>query len=228
MIYMAESLLDRAIYNYADVDRLVGLHTGTARRWLEGYERSGRFYDPVLRPEPTGADVVTWGEMVEARLLAGFCRDVPVQRLRPAVVELRKEFGRYPLAHARPLLDVEGRELVRIVQEHVGLERSLQLVVVRNGQLVLADSAERFRSAVEYVGDVVGRLKPDVRTPTVLMDPRRSFGQPAIRNVRTDSLAEGFRAGTSREELADLYDLNAAQVDEAIRFELIAGSERAA
>ncbi|HZJ04721.1 MAG TPA: DUF433 domain-containing protein [Nocardioidaceae bacterium] len=226
---MADSLLDRAIYCYPDVDRLVGLHSGTARRWLEGYERGGRFYDPVLRPEPTGGDDVTWGEMVEARLLAEFrSRDVPVQRLRPAIVQLRKEFGPYPLAHARPFLDVEGRELVRFVQEQVGLERPLQLVVVRNGQLVLVDAAERFRSAVEYVGDVVGRLKPDIRTPDVVMDPRHSFGQPAIRNVRTESLAEDFRAGTSREELADLYDLSTQQVDEAIRFELIAGSERAA
>ena len=226
---MADSLLDRAIYSYRDVDRLVGLRAGTARRWLEGYERGGRFYDPVLRPEPTSGDAVTWGEMVEARLLAGFrSRDVPVQRLRPAIVQLRKEFGRYPLAHARPFLDVEGRELVRVVQEQVGLERQLQIVVLRNGQLVLVDAAERFRSAVEYDGDVVARMKPDARTPDVVMDPRHSFGQPAIRNVRTESLAEDFRAGTTREDLADLYDLSPEQVDEAIRFELIAGSERAA
>jgi uncharacterized protein (DUF433 family) len=225
----ADSLLDRAIYAYSDVDRLVGLRSGTARRWLEGYERSGRFYDPVLRPERTGSDTVTWGEMVEARLLAEFrSRAVPVQRLRPAIIELRKELGRYPLAQARPFLDVDGRELVRVVQDQVGLERQLQLVVVRNGQLVLATSAERFSSAVEYVGGVVGRLKPDARTPDVLMDPRRSFGQPAVRNVRTASLAEDFRAGSSREELAGLYDLTTHQVDDALRFELIAGSERAA
>lgn len=226
---MADSLLDRAIYSYADVDRLVGLHSGTARRWLEGYDRAGRFYDPVLRAEPTDSDAVTWGEMVEARLLAEFRnRDVPVQRMRPAVVQLRKEFGPYPLAYAHPFLDVDGRELVRLVQEQVGLERQLQLVVVRNGQLVLAEVAERFSSAVEYDGGVAGRLKPDLRTPDVVMDPRRAFGQPAVRNVRTESLAEDYRAGTSREELAELYDLTPGQVDAAIRFELIAGSERAA
>ncbi|MFT4165502.1 MAG: DUF433 domain-containing protein [Microlunatus sp.] len=226
---MADSLLDREIYSYPDVDRLVGLHSGTARRWLEGYVRGGKFYEPVLREEPTGSDSVTWGEMVEARLLAEFrSRDVPVQRLRPAVVLLRREFGRYPLAHARPLLDVEGRELVRVVQEEVGLERSLQLVVVRSGQLVLADPAERFHSVVEYADDVVARLKPDARTPDVVMDPRRAFGRPAIRGVRTESLAEDYRAGTSRDELVDLYDLTPDQVDEALRFELIAGSERAA
>lgn len=226
---MADSLLDRAIYSYPDVDRLVGLYSGTAKRWLEGYERGGKFYDPVLRPDPTGGDEVTWGEMVEARLLAEFrSRDVPVQRLRPAIVQLRKEFGPYPLAHSRPFLEVDGRELVRVVQEQVGLERQLQLVVVRNGQLVLAESAERFSSAVEYVGDVVGLLRPDPRTPDVVMDPSRAFGQPAVRNVRTESLAEDFRAGTSREDLIDLYDLSPQQVDEAIRFELIAGRDRVA
>lgn len=189
---MTDSLLDRAIYFYADVDRLVGLHAGTARRWLEGYERSGRFYDPVLRRAPTGDDVVTWGEMVETRLLAEFrTRQVPVQRLRRAIVQLRNELGAYPLAQARPFLEVAGRELVRVVQEQVGLDRSLQIVVVRNRQSVLVD-AERFRSVVEYDGAVVGRLRPDVRTPSVVMDPLRSFGQPAIRNVRSESLARGL------------------------------------
>ncbi len=226
---MAESLLDRAIYSYADVDRLVGLHAGTAKRWLEGYVRLGRFYEPVLRPQPTCSDAVTWGEMVEARMLAEFrAQNVTVQRMRPAIVKLREEFGRYPLANARPFLDVDGRELVRVVQEDVGLERRLQLVVVRDGQLLLTPAAERFRSAVEYDGPVAGLLRPDLRTPEVVMDPRRSFGQPAVRNVRTESLAEDYRAGTGRDELADLYDLTQEQVDAAIRFELIAGADRAA
>lgn len=229
MVSMATSLLDRAIYSYGDVDRLAGLHSGTARRWLEGYSRGAKFYEPVLREAPTGADAVTWGEMVEARLLAEFrSRRVPVQRMRPAIVLLRREFGRYPLAHSRPFLDVDGRELVRLVQDQVGLERPLQLVVVRSGQLVLADAAERFHSAVDYVDDVVMRLRPSARTPEVVMDPRRAFGQPSIRNIRTDALAEDFRAGTGREELAELYDLSLEQIDEALRFELIAGSERAA
>jgi uncharacterized protein (DUF433 family) len=222
---MAVSLLDRAIYAYADVDRLVGLHHGTARRWLEGYSRNGRFYEPVLRPSPTGSQSVTWGEMVEARLLAEFRRrDVPVQRLRPAVVRLREEFGPYPLAHARPLLDVEGRELVWKVQDEVGLEEDLQLVVVRNGQAMLAASAESFSSAVEYDDGVVSRFRPEERTPDVVMDARRAFGQPAVRNVRADTLAEAYRAGSSREELADLYELSPGEVDSALRYELIVGN----
>lgn len=229
MMGRMESLLDRAIYSYADVDRLVGVHAGTSRRWLEGYRRAGKFYEPVLRASSTGDDSVTWGEMVEARLLAEFrSRDLAVQKLRPAIELLREEFGRYPLAHARPFLDVEGQELVRVVQAKVGLEQQLQLVVVRNGQLMMAAATERFRDAVDYQDGVVGRLRPDPRTPHVVMDPARTFGQPAVRNVRTEVLAEDFRAGATRDEIADLYDLSEAQVDEALRFELIAGSNRAA
>lgn len=226
---MALSLLDHAIYSYADVDRLVGLHAGTARRWMDGYIREGKFYEPVLREERTDSDVVTWGEMVEARLLAEFRRRrVTVQRMRPAIVLLRKEFGRYPLAHARPFLDVEGRELVRVVQEQVNLERELQLVVIRSGQLLLSDPTGRFFSAVSYTDDVATSMLAHAGAPGVLMDPNHAFGQPAVRNVRTDSLAEEFRAGSSYEELADLYDLTSEQVQAAIRFELIAGHETAA
>lgn len=226
---MPATLLDRALYSYADVDRLVGIRSGTARRWLEGYERGGKYYEPVLRAEPTGGDEVTWGEMVEAKLLAGYRhRDVPVLRMRPAIVELRKEFGAYPLAHAQPFLDVQGRELVMRIQERVGLERRLQLVVVRNQQLVLASPAEQFRSRIDYDDGVACRLTPEALTPGVIMDPHRAFGQPAIRNVRTETLAENYRAGASRDELADLYELSLTDIDSALRFELIAGRDRAA
>lgn len=225
----ALSLLDHAIYSYADVDRLVGLQPGTALRWLEGYTRQGRFYEPILREGRSGSDVVTWGEMVEARLLAEYRRQrVTVQRMRPAIVRLREEFGGYPLAQARPFLDVEGRELVRVVQDQVRLERELQLVVVRSGRLMLADPTRRFAEAVDYVDGVASSIRVHAGAPGVVMDPMRAFGQPAVRSVRTDSLAEEFRAGSSYEELADVYDLTTEEVQAAIRFELIAGHETAA
>lgn len=135
-------LLGREIYSFSDVDRLIGLSPGTGRRWIDGYRRGGRSYDPILRSQSTGSDRVTWGEMVESRLVAQF-RDqsVSLQRLRPAIERLRYEFGEYPLAMARPLLDVAGRELVMKVQTDLALDRSLQLVVVRDGQLVLTERA---------------------------------------------------------------------------------------
>lgn len=223
------SLLDRPIYSFADVDRLVGLHSGTARRWIDGYSRAGVHYPPVLRPEQTGVESVTWGEMVEARLLAEFrYKGVSLQRLRPAVERLRDELGAYPLAQARPLLDVQGRELVQRVQDEVSLQRELHLVVVRSGQAVLNVPTQRFADSAEYDGGVVASLRPLSRAPTVQMDPGRSFGQPAIRSVRTEILAEEYRAGATREHLAELYELSPEQVDDALRYEMTMSSQQVA
>jgi hypothetical protein len=113
------SLLDRRIYGISQVDRLLALKSGTARRWLMGYTRQGREYPPVVRDERTHEDLVTWGEFVETRFLAEF-RDagVPLVRMRPAIVRLREKLNtKYPLAQARPFLDVSGKELVLRIQK---------------------------------------------------------------------------------------------------------------
>jgi len=216
-------LLDRRVYGLSQVDRLLGLKGGTARRWLEGYVRAGREYPPVVRVAPTGDEIVTWGEFVETRLLAEY-RDagLPMVRMRPAVERLREQFNtKYPLAHARPFADVEGKELVLRAQEDVGLESQLHLVVVRSGQLILSPQTDRFVKSVEYADDIAERLHPLPDLANVVMDPLRQFGEPVVRSVRTETLAEQFRAGDHIEMIAELYELPTAHVEEAIRYEML-------
>jgi len=221
----AVDLLERPLYGLAQVDRLLGLSSGTARRWLEGYKRRGKRYPPVARAEPTGSEVVTWGEFVETRLLAEY-RDAgaSIMLMRPAVERLREKFDtRYPLAYARPYLDVAGRELVWQVQDDVNLDRELQLVVVRNDQIVLTEPAERFtRSAVFRPGDqVVERIRPHFEIEQVVIDPLRQFGEPVVRSVRTEIISEQVRAGEPLDTIAELYELPRADVEAALRYELI-------
>ena len=219
-------LLNRPVYGLGQVDRILGLRGGTARRWIDGYKRNGKQYPPVVREWPTGEEIVTWGEFVETRLLAEY-RDagVPLVRMRPAVDALRNELQTpYPLASSRTWLDVHGRELVRKVQEKVKLERALSLVVVRTGQRVLywAPAAEEFRRSVEWTDaeDAQPRiLRPAADLPDVALDPLRGFGEPVVRNVRTEILGELFRAGESAESLAELYELPSSTVDQALRYE---------
>lgn len=216
-------LLNRPVYSIPQVDRLLGLTAGTAKRWLEGYERMRRSYPPIIRPVATGQETVTWGEFVETRLLAEY-RDsgVPVIHMRPAIERLREEFNtRYPLAHARPLLEVDGHELVLRVQSDVGLQRPLQLVVVRNNQLMLAERASRFVRSIEYEDNIAGRMHPAPDLRDVVMDPLRQFGEPVVRSVPTEVIAEQVRAGDPPEMIMDLYDLSRHQVDAALRYELL-------
>jgi uncharacterized protein (DUF433 family) len=222
-------LLDRPVYGMAQVDWILRLHLGTARRWIDGYERRGIAYPPVVRLEPTGSEIVTWGEFCEARLLAEFrdLKGVPLQRMRPAVERLRDLFGtQYPLAHARPWLDAAGKELVMQVQDEVGLEKKLLLVVVRNDQLVLTMPSENFVKAAEFdASGVVRRLRPVTELDDVWLDPVRQFGDPVVRSVPTEVIAEQVRAGDDPAHIAEMYELSQAQVLQAIRYELIRGRD---
>lgn len=214
-------LLDRPVYGMGQVDDLLGLTPGTARRWIDGYTRAGRTYAPLVRIEPTGEEIVRWGEFVETRLLSEY-RDAGAltKRMRPAIEKLREMFDtRYPLAHARPF--VAGRELVLQMQESVGLDRDLQLVVIRNDQIVLTDPAVSFYEAAEFYDDVVHRLRPVSTIKEVVIDPLRQFGEPVVRSVRTEIIAEQVRAGESMDAIADIYELDRKLVEAAVRYELI-------
>lgn len=223
-------LLDRPTYSIPQVDRVLALNPGTARRWIEGYKRGGKFYEPVIRPQRTGDEVVTWGEFVETRLLAEY-RDkgIPLLRMRPAIEKLREAFDtRYPLAHARPY--AAGKELVLAVQDEVQLAKALLLVVIRNGQYVLTEPASHFVDSVEFAPTddaVVARVYPLSGDRRVVVDPLRQFGEPVVRSVPTEIIAEQVRAGDRLEMIAELYELPLDDVEAAIRYELTRASAAA-
>ena len=208
----------------AQVDWILRLRSGTARRWIDGYTRRGRTYPPIVRLEPTGEELVTWGEFTEARLISEF-RDVgvPVQHLRPAIERLRDEFNRqYPLAHALPYVEAHGKELVLKVQRDVDLDRGLSLVVVRSGQLFLTPAASRFVDSVDFSGgEVVQRMHPMPDLEHVWLDPLRQFGEPVVRSVPTAVIAEQARAGDDPQTIGELYDLTSDEIWQAIRYELL-------
>jgi uncharacterized protein (DUF433 family) len=221
-------LLSRPVYGLGQIDRILGLRGGTAKRWIDGYRRGGRDYPPVIREASTGREIATWGEFVETRLLAEY-RDagVPLIRMRPAIEVLREELDTpYPLASARTWLDVQGRELVRSVQEKVGLEDELSLVVVRSGQKILwSKPADEFRRSLEWTGEDASAeprlLRPVYDIQQVVIDPLRGFGEPVVRGVRTEVIAELVRAGDPPDMIAELYELPRSTVDAAVRYELL-------
>lgn len=95
------SILNRELYDVTVAAEVLRVPPSTLRWWLEGSERGRRRYLPVLRPEPTGSSVMTWGEVVEAGYLAGYRKGLRVRlwRLRELITLLREELGvPYPLA----------------------------------------------------------------------------------------------------------------------------------
>jgi uncharacterized protein (DUF433 family) len=216
---MAE-ILDRPLYLVGEAARLLGVHPTTLRRWLDGHERKGDFYAPVIRPERTGSDIVTWAEFIEAGLLAEYRheRKVSMQHIRPVIEALREKYKvPYPLAHYRPW--VADKELVVAIQEGQDIESGERLIVLRRNQYVLAGPAETWLRKVEFAEDIARRYRPAGPESPVVIDPEQSFGAPTIRGVRTEVIYEMFDAGDSIDMIASGYELGRDQIEAAIRFE---------
>ncbi len=222
-------LLNREVYSSGEAARLLGVPASTLRRWLNGHERAGQFYPPVLRLEP-GSDIVTWGEFVEAGYLREYRRlKVSLQSLRPFILALRESLDvPYPLAHSRPW--VHDRQLVQEIQKASGLDERLAFVEYSSGQLVLSPVAEAFFKKVEFdpKDSVARRMYPDGRDSHVVIDPRLAWGEPTVDGIRTDNLYELWQAGDDPDRIAEAFDLTREQVQSALRYEAGHGKPQAA
>lgn len=220
------SLLDRPVYLYHEVDRLVGVRPGTARRWVNGYTRAGKSYEPILRTRMTDAEWVTWGEFVETRILAEY-RDqhVPTARLRAAVQELRVIFDmEYPLAHLRPYLEAEAGELA-IDRHMVDPDDGPGLMVLRTRQLLLRGPSREVMDHATLADDARGEpfaaeLPADEEFPGIVLSPERYGGQPTFlgRRISVATIAGMVAAGEYPADLAADYGLSMAQVQTAVAY----------
>ena len=216
------SILERPVYGVSEAAGLLGVRPDRTWAWLDGYERSGVRYPPVIRKEPTGDDLVTWGEFVELGYLREYRRKgVPLQRLRPVIDELRREFQTpYPLATARPY--VYGKELVLEVQERHDLPAPIAIIIRSGQQLLLADPATQFLKKVEFdpAGQAaIHRIRPAGPASPVVIDPLVRFGRPAVSGVATERLWELADAGETIEAIAEGYDLTEEEVRAAVAYE---------
>ena len=215
------SVLDRPVYGLGEASRLLGLRRDRVGAWLDGYERQGVRYPPVIRESMTGDEIVTWGEFVELGYLREYRRcGVPLQRLRPVIDELREVFGTpYPLATARPY--EFDKELVLRIQELTHLPSEIAMVIRSGQHLLLKDRAHRFFRKVEFDPEAEGavRIFPAGPTSPVVIDPLVRFGRPNVAGVATDRLWELFDAGEPLNEIADGYDLGLDLISAAIAYE---------
>ncbi len=160
---------------------------------------------------------VRWGEFVSAAYLS-FLRDdrqVSIQHMRLALAGLRSRHPevRYPLAHFQPLT-TDGTLLA---------DDDGAVELASTGQLLIPAVVDRFANAVVWERDIARRLRPDPENHRVIVDPLQSFGIPTAGGIRTEILWELFQTGESMADIGGLYDLDLADVEDAIRFESARG-----
>jgi uncharacterized protein (DUF433 family) len=217
------SVLEREMYSEAEAARLLRVPQSTLNYWLEGGERRGKVYRPVIRPEPRGERApVTWAEFIEAGLLRTYRRDrnVPMAELRAFIDRLRDQYGiPYPLADRRPF--VMDRQLVHEAQDEAGLDPSFCLVAEVRGQYVLTAPSDEWFGRITWRDDqaVAWRPHDDPASP-VRMSPELRFGKPSVGGVSTEVIWEHIDGGEDAAEIADAFDLTLAEVSWALAYEL--------
>jgi uncharacterized protein (DUF433 family) len=218
---MSVTVLERELYTEAAAARLLGVAQNTLNYWLEGGERRGKVYRPIIRVEPRGSRApVTWGEFLEAALLRQYRQlSVPMLELRDFIDKVRARLEvPYPLAHLRPF--VGGKELLVEAQDQSGLDAEFCLIAYVRDQLVLTPPADSFVQRVSWDGDIGAGWHPhDDRNSPVLMDPKVRFGLPAVDGIRTGILWEHFQAGETDEDIASEFDMSVDSVQWALAYE---------
>ena len=216
-------LLDRRVMTAPEAARQLNIPPTTLIRWLEGEHRGARVYPPVLRESPTGAADMSWGEVVEARYLRAYrAKNVPMQRLRPFITDMRQQFGvPYPLAHFKPF--ASGRRLLLEVQQGLNLPENLQAVYeVSSGQLILDPKVVGFLDRVDFADSgrqEAIRIRPAGKESPVVIDPLIASGASTVRGTRTEILAEQASAGTPVDEIADDFGMPVELVKAALAYE---------
>jgi uncharacterized protein (DUF433 family) len=216
------TLLERELYSEGEAARLLRVPPSTLHYWLQGGDRRGITYPPILRPEPVDRSWVTWAEFIEAGWLTEYRRNrqVPMIDLRDFITRLRDEMGvPYPLAHHRPF--VSGKKLVERAQRGAGLSSDFHLVTMTaDGQMMLTPPGSSFVERVVWTGDLATGWKPhEDRRSTVRVFPDVRFGRPSVAGVSTRAIFEESEAGASVQELAEDFDLSTADARWAVAYE---------
>lgn len=205
-------------YPLARAARIVRLSPSTLRLWAVG----DGVHDALFKPAQPSPVTLSFSNLVEAFVLASMRRvhGISMQKVRRALRYVGRELG-----HSRPLIHAGFRT------DGVGLfveQADRLLEVSREGQAVLREVLDASLQRIEWEGEFAARLFPWVRSgedmaqpKSVVIDPRRGFGQPVLvgTGIETKTVVGRMRAGESIRELADDYGVSLSLIEDAIRYE---------
>lgn len=221
------------LYTLADAARIVVVPPSTLASWAKGYvrrsaDRADVLGGPVIsyvEPVRTGEPSITFVGLAEALVLAAVRRSgVPMQRIRPALLELQREIGLEHALASRKLY-TDGAELLYDYAESrpdsLDGQFARELVVVRSHQRVFAEVVDAYLRRIEYGDDGYASMihLPAYLHAAVVVDPVRAFGAPIFERggCKVDDVLERFWAGESLDELSAEFGVPAGQLEDVVR-----------
>jgi uncharacterized protein (DUF433 family) len=198
----------------------------TLRSWVRGRTYStteGDAFSARLIRLPNGSDArLSFINLVEAHVLRSLRtrHGISMRDVRKALDYAQREFGIDRLLIRKELKAAPGR---------LFFEQYTRLVELpKGGQLALREVFDAHLERVIHDAHALPiRLFPWMRVEgteartTIAVDPRIAFGNPVVarRSISTAVIADRFDAGESLRDLAVDYDLDDAEIKDAIAFE---------
>lgn len=198
----------------------------TLRSWTVGrsYPRRGGLarFKPLLRLVDPSKTVLTFWNLVEAHVLRALRTEhgVSIRAVRDAIAYAERALGIEKLL-LRPELRTEAGDLL--------LDRYGELInLSRSGQLAMRKLLEAHLKRVVWdERNFPVKLFPFVRDESaeapqrIVIDPFVAFGRPVVvkRGVTTGAIAGRIDAGESVDQVAQDYDLEPSEVEEAVLYE---------
>jgi len=227
-IYNGQDPRDIPNYTYPEASRLSGVPQATLRSWVRGrpYPRQDgtAYFKPIIELPDADIPALSYNNIIEVHVLS-FIRkhhQLELRKVRSAIDFMKKKWKMtHPLTYQG--FKTDGIDL--FIEQLGGT-----INASRGGQMVFQEAIEARLTRIEYGDDGHSiRLFPFVRNldspqqPKIISaDPRVSFGKPVIAGtgIPVTNIVERLEAGDSIAELADDFQIQPAQVEEAIRYML--------
>ncbi len=215
-------------YSIAEAAHYLAMPKSTLRSWLLGQKykttTGERFFKPVIEIADKKGKQLSFLNLVEAHVLDAIRHEheVSLPRVRKALDYLRETFRL-----KRPLVEEQfATDGLNLFVERYGK----LLNISQEGQYAIRElleshlrRIERDRSGLPIKLYLFTR-KHNMNEPSaVVVDPAVSFGRPVLKGtgIATAIIAERYKAGESIDSLAEDYDRPRAEIEEAIRCELV-------
>ena len=217
----SHGLIGIGLYTPAEAGRLIDVIPSRLTRWLRGHDAKGQRYAPLWTPEIELEDqrlYLSFRDLLEARAADRFIRGgLSPQKVRRAINLARQVVGDRPLATA--WLRTDGRSVFLQAVREDGDEP--ELMDLFKGQYAFNAVVEQSLKDLEFDGPLPRTWWPFGRRAGVLIDPRRSFGQPIEQDsfVPAELLAAAAGTEGSAEAAARAWSVPVRAVRRAVTFQ---------
>ena len=218
-------LIGIGIYGVTEAARLTGVSSACIRRWLRGYSYATtggpRESAPVFAKTMElidGEMALSFLDLIEVRIVNSLrAHKISWKLIRMAERHAREVFKTdHPFAMKK--FKTDGRSIFADLRKTHG-ERPL--IDLADNQLTFRKVIEPHLKDIDFDGENhAARWWPMGAGHRVLLDPKRCFGQPIVREgVPTSVLARAVKREQSVETVAKWFEVQVRAVRDAIQFE---------